>query len=173
MNSFIGEDQILEELSAPRLHLQPQSGDIYRRRKIDSAINQLRDDLNSLEMHLMQLKRQKQQEKSLKFRAEQEMHKLEEQSARINLLGYWLEMEILKFSRAVRQVEQSRGAVQQITEKQDKLIASHQYQALSIWDIHCSTMPILVKQQSRFLLTCRSMDLCGSRLIGAAQKNVR
>ncbi|MGF1524382.1 MAG: hypothetical protein ACFBSF_18840 [Leptolyngbyaceae cyanobacterium] len=168
------KDQVLEEVGTPGLQLHSRSEDLEgfgEAERISSAINQLRDDLSRLEAYLIHLKQQKQREIDLRFRVEQEMQKLEEQSVRINLLGRWIEMEILKFDRAARQVARIQGSAQRSSGKQCKPLVMNQHETSSIWSIHCSEVPVLIRQQSQFLLTSRAMDLCGTELVEATQKS--
>lgn len=159
------ENQILDHSKKTEICLKSESKDSSDesevRRRIDVSLRKLQSDLAGLEAHLIQIGRQKREELNLKSLASQRIQKLEDQSTRINLLSYWLEMELFKFDEFAKQASEVYEAAQKKTTLENGETFSNQYRASNIWEIGCSAVPMIVKQESQFLLTSRTIDFSG------------
>jgi hypothetical protein len=128
-------------------------------------------DLTELQLHVLELVELKKYSQELQRLQKQEklyhqvaegMQKLESHAERINLLADKLEFEILQFKEIALEINQSYQAIQQPLElktPENDELKRFRCRPLNIWEVHYSKVPTVIRHNTRFVLTAKTIDL--------------
>ncbi len=136
-------------------------------RQVDSISNkltQLEEDIKKMNQkcHELLKEKQNQQEKMLTKQVQNGIELLEVISKQINTLSAELEAEITKFQEIAVEVNRDYHLLQRLSNSEPIVLnQSKRYRCrpLNIWEIHNSTIPIVVKHGNKFILTKRNINL--------------
>ncbi|MEG4633287.1 hypothetical protein QUB56_27525 [Microcoleus sp. AR_TQ3_B6] len=134
--------------------------------EIDEYVDlaQLQNDVAALAQQQEKLAElQKEQvRQSLKSEITQGIQQLTSLAERINDLGNQLEAEMLQFKKIASETNKAYCAIQEppnlkVRGREQPIL--HGWRPLSIWQVHQSIVPTVVKQRAVFVLTAKIVDL--------------
>lgn len=166
------------EIGIPlRKNRMPQLTNFHKCEVVDreAVLAQLQDEVVELakyEKKVAELQKQQTQE-ILQGQVAQGIQQLASLADSINALAIQLETEMLKFKETAIETNQAYRAIQQPTDltaigmEQPRL---HCWKPFSIWQVHYSAVPAVVKERAKFVLTARIVDLFQAEREGDAHR---
>ncbi|MBD2445602.1 hypothetical protein H6G76_00250 [Nostoc sp. FACHB-152] len=129
---------------------------------LESAIAQLESEVDALEKYAQDLLVQKQQEHTSQEKVIQGIQELETLAHKINALAIQIEAEMLNFTKVAVEVNRCYHILQQHSNAQDiewnESTLRHP-RPLNIWEVHNSSIPIVIKRGTKFILTAKVVNL--------------
>jgi hypothetical protein len=126
-----------------------------------SRLKQLQNDVASLaenEERLFETQRQ-QMIQTLENNVELGIKQLELQAEHINSLALQLEAEMLSFQQLASEINPAFRQLMYLKNRSSKQSQLSCHPPISIWQIHCSTIPIVSKQRGVFIFVEKKVDL--------------
>lgn len=135
-----------------------------------NTLSQLQIDLVALETHLQySIEKSSNQEKiHLNYQIETGVQRLIDIAGKINNLSSDIEALMLHFKDIALDINHKYHLMQQsqnLLTNQGDTPKLHRQRPLNIWEIHSSTLPDVVRQGAKFILTSRIVDLFKSEQI--------
>lgn len=130
----------------------------------DTAIAQLELEVAALEKYGQEILAQKQQQQQEIFqdKVTQGIQKLDILAHKINTLAMQIEAEMLIFKEVAVEVNCCSHILQQLSNSQgmewNESTLRHS-RPLNIWEVHNSSIPIVLKRGTKFLLTAKIVNL--------------
>jgi hypothetical protein len=136
---------------------------------LDEAIAQLELEVTELEQYGQELlaNKQQQQQEILEETVTQGIQELEILANKINTLASQLEAEMSNFKEIAVEVNRSYQTLQQLSDSQlmewNESTLRHS-RPLNIWEVHNTSIPIIVKRGKKFILTTKIVNLFQSEV---------
>lgn len=144
----------------------PQLKNFHKLEVVDreAVLAQLQDDVAALVLREEKLAELQKQEvrQTLKGKVAQGIQQLNSLADIINTLATQLETEMLKFKQTAIETNCAYRAIQQPPDLKAMGMEQpnfHRWRPLSIWQVNYSSVPTVVKERGRFVLTARIVDL--------------
>jgi hypothetical protein len=125
-----------------------------------TKLKQLQNDVASLAEHEERLSEIQNQQliQILQNNIELGIKQLDLQAERINSLALKLEAEMLNFEKLVTEINPALRQLRDLNKKSRKQRILSWTSPLSIWQIHSSIVPIVIKQRGVFILATKTVD---------------
>jgi hypothetical protein len=125
-----------------------------------TRLKQLQNDIASLAEHEERLSEIQNQQliQILQKKVELGIEQLDLQAEHINSLALQLEVEMLNFQKIVAAINPALRQLRYLNNKSRKQPILSWTPPLSIWQIHSSIVPIVVKQRGVFILAAKTVD---------------
>ena len=121
---------------------------------------ELQAEVAKLEKYQKELLEQKLliEQQVLQDKVKHGVQELEALAEHINALAGQLEAEMLKFKEIAADVNRSYHEIQQPQPPKNKS-EQNNFRPLNIWEVHCSSVPVVIRRGAKFILTEKIINL--------------